>query len=431
MKKNIKNLSYMFFVQMANYVFPLITIPIVARIFGPEKLGLINYIAAIVGYFSLVVSYSFNFTGVRRVTREKNSSNQIFSTIFTSQMLLVSISMAIFAICIFTIGDLKNNIALALITFCSCLSLLFTQTWFLQAYSDFKTIALLSFVSKSASCILIVVLIKSPDDILLYAAILNVITLITAIITFGIIISKYRVKLRFAPIKDCIRYLKEDRHLFLSSVVTNLYTTTGIVLLGAISTKQDVGYYSSAQKLIEVAKSVMIMPVYQIIFPILSEKFGRDKNEGVETVKKIMPIFICMSLMMLIGMITFSKLATLIIFGKAFLPSAPIVVILSFGLFAVFYGIIIGGQVMLNMGLDKVFVKIQIIVSVFSLTANYLILPYGGGLTTATIWTVSEFAISLYQYIVLKRMGIILIDRDTFKLSSLSVALRYLTKRDS
>lgn len=56
---------------MANYVFPLITIPIVARIFGPEKLGLINYIAAIVGYFSLVVSYSFNFTGVRRVTREK------------------------------------------------------------------------------------------------------------------------------------------------------------------------------------------------------------------------------------------------------------------------------------------------------------------------------------------------------------------------
>lgn len=84
---------------------------------------MINYIAAIVGYFSLVVSYSFNFTGVRRVTREKNSSNQIFSTIFTSQMLLISISMAIFAICIFTIGDLKNNIALALITFaraCPC-----------------------------------------------------------------------------------------------------------------------------------------------------------------------------------------------------------------------------------------------------------------------------------------------------------------------
>ena len=146
-------------------------------------------------------------------------------------MLLISISMAIFAICIFTIGDLKNNIALALITLL-VLVLAFYPNMVLQAYSDFKTIALLSFVSKSASCILIVVLIKSPDDILLYAAILNVITLITAIITFGIIISKYRVKLRFAPIKDCIRYLKEDRHLFLSSVVTNLYTTTGIVLLG-------------------------------------------------------------------------------------------------------------------------------------------------------------------------------------------------------
>lgn len=73
--------------------------------------------------------------------RGKNSSNQIFSTIFTSQMLLISISMAIFAICIFTIGDLKNNIALALITLL-VLVLAFYPNMVLQAYSDFKTIAL-------------------------------------------------------------------------------------------------------------------------------------------------------------------------------------------------------------------------------------------------------------------------------------------------
>ena len=127
MKKNIKNLSYMFCAN-GKLCFPINNNTYCCQGIWSEKLGLINYIAAIVGYFSLVVSYSFNFTGVRRVTRE-NSSNQIFSTIFTSQMLLISISMAIFAICIFTIGDLKNNIALALITLL-VLVLAFTQTWF-------------------------------------------------------------------------------------------------------------------------------------------------------------------------------------------------------------------------------------------------------------------------------------------------------------
>ncbi|WP_415583535.1 oligosaccharide flippase family protein, partial [Klebsiella quasipneumoniae] len=56
MKKNIKNISYMFLVQSANYLFPLITIPIVARAFGPDKIGLLNYITAIISYFILITS---------------------------------------------------------------------------------------------------------------------------------------------------------------------------------------------------------------------------------------------------------------------------------------------------------------------------------------------------------------------------------------
>ncbi len=70
--KSVKNIIYMLSVQLVNYAFPLITIPIVAVAFGPEKIGVINYIAAIVAYFVLIVSYGFNYTGVRRFTRNKD-----------------------------------------------------------------------------------------------------------------------------------------------------------------------------------------------------------------------------------------------------------------------------------------------------------------------------------------------------------------------
>lgn len=409
MKKNIKNISYMFLVQSANYLFPLITIPIVARAFGPDKIGLLNYITAIISYFILITSYGFNFTGVRRLSRNKDRSNEIFSTIFTSQLYLTTICTFIFAICIPIINPLRGDVLLSIVIFTSCLSVLFTQTWFLQAYSDFKTIALLSFCYRFTSFVLIIFFINSPGDVILYAAIINIGTLVFSLLCFFITIKKYKLKLRISKFSMCISYLKEDRSIFFSSVITSLYTTSGIVMLGAVSSNQEVGYYTSAQKLIDVTKSIMLMPISQVIFPILSEKFGKNRMDGIKAVQSIMPAFFLFSLIVLIFMISFGGIVLEVIFGGDFSPASPMLTILSFGLFAVFYGVLIGGQVMLNLGMDKEFLNVQVIVSVASLAANYLILPFGGGVTTSIVWTLSEFFISAYQIMILKKNGISII----------------------
>lgn len=430
MKKNIKNISYMFLVQSANYLFPLLTIPIVARAFGPEKLGSLNYITAIIGYFILIASYSFNYTGVRRLTRNRIKSSDIFSTIFTSQLYLVIACTFVFSICVFIINPLRNDILLSIIIFTSCIAVLFTQNWFLQAYSDFKTIAMLSFCYRFVSFILIILFVKDSSDVMLYTAIINVGTLIFSLACFSITLKKYNIKLYISPFKNCLDYLREDKYLFFSGVVTNLYTTTGIVMLGALSSNQEVGYYTSAQKLIDVTKSIMIMPISQIIFPILSEKFGRSRDEGVVAVRSIMPSLVAFSILMLIFMVSLSDVIVKIIFGDEFIDASPMMAALSFGLFAVFYGIIIGGQVMLNLGMDKSFVMIQVIVSVISLGANYLILPFGGGMTTSLIWVASEFIISIYQIIVLKMNGVVVIGLWCLNPKSIMNSIKYALRKD-
>ncbi|WP_407289385.1 hypothetical protein [Raoultella ornithinolytica] len=108
-------------------------------------------------------------------------------------------------------------------------------------------------------------------------------------------------------------------------------------------------------------------------------------------------------------MISFGGIVLEVIFGGDFSPASPMLTILSFGLFAVFYGVLIGGQVMLNLGMDKEFLNVQVIVSVASLAANYLILPFGGGVTISIVWTLSEFFISAYQIMILKKNGISII----------------------
>ncbi|WP_260924889.1 oligosaccharide flippase family protein [Novosphingobium sp. 9] len=419
MKKHLQNFSYMFFVQVANYAFPLVTIPLVSRIFGPSNIGLINYVAAIVNYFALAVNYSFNYTGVRRLARGDTDAEKVFSAIFMSQVYIFSLCLVIFAAMTWMFDDLRNNMGLAWATFLTCLAMLFNQVWFLQAKGDFRTIALISFAAKAATFALILMVIRSPKDVVTYVLILNGAAVVSGLFGLIVVLRKYRIRLAIPPVSECLKMIGEDKILFFSAVSTSLYTSGGIVLLGAFAGVQEIGYYSSAQKLIDVIRTVALNPFFQILFPILSASVSRDREGALKVIRLYMPVFVLFSIGLLIGMLLFGKLMISVIFGQAFLPALPIFLVLSFGLIAVFYGLLVGGQVMLNLGYDRAFLNIQIVVSVASLIVNYFVLPRGGGMTTAIVWSTAEIVMSLSQVIFLKRAGVTLFERDAFRLASL------------
>lgn len=417
--KNIRNISYMFIIQIANYLLPLITLPIISRIFGPEKIGFVAYVTAIVGYFLLIVDYSFNFTGVRRISKSPNESNKIFNTIITIRIILFILSTLIFIILLFLFKDFKENFIISISIFLTCLVPVFSNTWFLQANNDFKSIAILSFLSKLIITIYVLLYVRVKEDLNNYVVISSLSYIIPSIISFVYIIKKYKIKIEVANIRNCLAYLNEEKFLFLSAIVTNLYTTTGIVVLGIFASKLDVGLYTSAQKIIDLMRSIIWLPISMIIFPILATKFGSSEKEGVEAVKKILPVFSILIILIALGLLIFGKFIVLTLFGKEFTDSYSILVILIVGLIAVYYGSLIGGQVMLNLGMDKEFVSIQIIIGVASLLLNILILPYGGGKTTAYIWSVSEVIITTYQIYILGKRNIFIFGREIFLYSNL------------
>ncbi|AWD70008.1 hypothetical protein C0119_06975 [Acinetobacter schindleri] len=429
MNNNIKNLSYMLMVQVANYLLPLINIPILARAFGPENLGLITYITAITAYFVLLIDYSFNFTGVRRISKDELDPVKVFNTILTARCYLFLVSIIVFSISLYFINDLRENYLLLSIFFLSCLVPIFTNMWFLQAKNMFKQIAIFNFVAKLAVTIGVIILIKSKDDVIKYAILLNFSNLVIAIIGFYYICKKFNIYLKFVKFKEVVKYLIEDKYLFLSSIVTNLYTTTGIVILGALSTKVEVGYYGAAQKIIELAKNVVAMPIYQVVFPILARKFGESQIIGVEAVKKILPLFHLLVFTVTCGLILGGYLLILILFGAAFSDSYIILFILSFGLMAGFYGILIGGQIMLNIGMDKEFVRIQVVVAIVSVAMSLMILPSGGAITIAVIWALSELIITFYQIIILRKNGIKILNKNQLNIQSIKDSMKYMVKK--
>ncbi|CUS87083.1 Polysaccharide biosynthesis protein [Candidatus Kryptonium thompsonii] len=88
----LKNIFSLSILQFANYVLPLITIPYVVRVIGPDKFGLISFAQAFATYFLLVVNYGFDLSATREISSNRDNKNtlvRIYSNVLFTKAFFV------------------------------------------------------------------------------------------------------------------------------------------------------------------------------------------------------------------------------------------------------------------------------------------------------------------------------------------------------
>lgn len=402
--KILKNFSYLGIVQTLNYALPIITIPLVSRALGVEKIGLISYIYSYLTYLILFINYSFSLTAIRKQNKI-NNLNHTFSLVFKSQIFLLILTIPFLILALLFVPDLKQNMILTCISYIAVIGAFFDKNWVYQYKQDLSLVAIINVVLKFLSVLLIILFIKEQKDYLVYAVILYSATLLTNLSLFLICIRKYEIKVVKIKIQQVFEFLKEGKMLFFSSVVISLYTSTSTLLLGLYCNNRDVGLFAAASKLVDIAKVFAIMPITQLIYPIVTQKISDNVEEGVLFVKKLMPIFNLMAVLLFFGAIIVGPFILYLLFGAQFLDAIPILWVLSFTLVLILYSTVFGILLMVNLGMDHLFFKNQLYVAIFSVLLTTLVLPYGAGMTSAIILVISEIMITAYQYYCLKSKG--------------------------
>lgn len=409
--KILKNFSYLGIVQTLNYALPVITIPLVSRALGVEKIGLISYVYSYLIYLILFINYSFSLTAIRKQNKI-DDLNHVFSLVFKSQIFLLILTISFLILALLFVPDLKQNMLLTCISYIAVIGAFFDKNWVYQYKQDLSLVAIINVVLKFLSVLLIILFIKEQKDYLVYAVILYGATLLTNLSLFLICIRKYEIKVVKIKIQQVFEFLEEGKMLFFSSVVISLYTSTSTLLLGLYCNNRDVGLYTAASKLVDIAKVFAIMPITQLIYPIVTQKISDNVEEGVLFVKKLMPIFNLMAVLLFFGAIIVGPFILYLLFGAEFLDAIPILWVLSFTLVLILYSTVFGILLMVNLGMDHLFFKNQLYVAIFSILLTILVLPYGAGMTSAIILVASEIMITAYQYYCLKSKGYQLFNLD-------------------
>ena len=415
MSKVIKNIGYLGFVQVVNYIFPLITVPYVSRIIGPEYFGIINYSTVFMSYFIMLIGYGFDLTATRRIAQSPDDSQLreiVFSEILNARLVLFFLCTFLFFISIFFITPLKNNITITSLLYLMCLSNVFTPQYLYQGMQNLTIFAKANFFRGLISTILVFLFIKKQEDYT-YLVAINVILGLSMSIFFHFNAKYlYNLKFNFIPLQNTLLLIWNEKTIFLTTVVISLYTTTNVVLLGFFDTIKNVGYFTTGQNLVNISTTVLTVPLSAALYPYLGTAFSKSKKNGLEIAKKILPIIIYL---ITISCLILFLLAPYIInilykFKNSILPMqimafCPLIISLSN-----FFGI----QIMLNLNLDRLFFKIITICSLFGLVCNIIISSQLGYIGTAINILVVESTVTFVLYIVLKKRGIDLISFKNF-----------------
>ena len=430
----VKNIFSLGTVQLVNYVFPLITVPYVSRIIGPESYGIINYATSFIAYFTLLIGYGFDLTATRKIARNPDDNDYVsavFSQVVNARILLFLISVLLFLVCILLVEPLRNNIYVTLIIFASTISVVLVPQYIYQGKQHLSIFAFLNFLKGLIGTLLVFVLIKKRDDFVILPAINVTVGLLGSVFLLIYACRKFNLTYHWVKIKDSVKLLYEERVIFISAVVISLYTTTNTVVLGLFVSATEVGYFTVSLSLLNVISSVISSPFSSAFYPFIGTAFAQNRETGLDVIRKILPIISYLTLIAGFILYVFAPLIIQVFYGNQFHNAVLSFRIMAFTPFIISMSNIFGIQTMLNLNMDKTFFRATATASIIGLLLNIFMSKFYGYLGTAWNTIIIETFVTVYMYYLLRKMNINVFEKRYFNLKfAINLAKNIFAKRN-
>lgn len=406
-----KNHSFNLLMQVINILFPIITIPYITRILGPENLGKINFANSIVQYFLLLASLGIPVYAVREIAKVRDDSEALkkrFYEIALIQLLLTIISLIIYYSFIFSINGLYKEKYIYIFLSLQIISNALDFTWFIKGIEKYRYATIAMFFSKIFNIILLFMLLKERSQYHLYALIIGgsyfINIFINMIITILLLKQFKTKKIEFIQTKNLKYHLSGLTIFFLSQIAIKVYTVMDQTMLGIFSTNEAVGYYSMSIRLVKVTLT-LITSMSIVMLPRISNAIS---NNEIENVKKYVSLSIKMVYLLAIptifGITGIGSEIIKVFLGSEFLESIFIFKLASVLLIIIGLSNIFGIQIMIPFGKEKKFTVILILSAVINFLLNILLIPKLSyfGATYATI--IAELFVTISMFFEVKKL---------------------------
>ena len=351
-----KNFIYNIIYQVLILIIPLILSPYLSRVIYADGIGIYSYTYSIIHYFMLLTMLGVNNYGNRSIAKvrdNKDKLSKVFWSIYLLQ-LIMGIIMIILYIGFVLIFNNHYKIV-ALIQSLFIVSAMLDINWFFFGMEEFKkTITRNTFV-KIGNALLVFLLVKSSDDVWIYTLIMAGMTCLSQIILWSFL-RKY-VKFKKITWNDIKKHIKPNLVLFIPIIAVSLYKIMDKIMLGAMSSVSEVGFYENAEKIINIPLA-LITALGTVMLPRISNLTSKGDDKKIkEYINKSERFVMFMSFSMCCGLIAVGYNFAPLFFGKSFQKSGILIMLLSITLPFLSFANVLRTQYLIPNEQDKIYIK--------------------------------------------------------------------------
>lgn len=244
---------------------------LVRRLLGPAAIGQVNWNVALLGYFALVANPGLQIIGSIELAKRPNETARIASLVLTLQLLFSILAYgAVFGVAAL---DLRGP-RIGLLLLWQGLSLFITALnldWVLRAHERMVACSIVSFLVTALQLPVLMILIRGPADVMVYAVAALPCMLLGAAYNFWYI--RHLGYLRTARLSPTLAGWRDLMNkawpLAASQFAILICWNSGSVILGFTDGDRAVGLYSTAARLVFMT-TIVSGAMFNAYLPVLS-----------------------------------------------------------------------------------------------------------------------------------------------------------------
>lgn len=398
--KVVRNYLYNAGYQLLNLIVPFITVPYIARVLGPEGVGINSYTNSIITYFLLLGTLGITVYGNREIAYHRDDINErskIFWEIEFLQLMTIVFSYIVFLGFNFFQVQYKSYF---LIQSLWIIAGAFDVSWLFMGMEDFKKTVLRNTLVKIVSLAAIFIFVRNSGDVGVYIFILGIAQVLGNLTLWPYLPNVVRFP-KFSSL-NIWRHLGPTMVLFIPQIATQVYLQLNKTMLGQFDSVIASGYYDYADKLIKMALAV-ITATGTVMLPHMSNLAAKgDMKRFNNALYKSFSFVSFLAIPLTFGI---AAVATTLapwyygdkfaIVGHLIMIEAPVAVLIG-------WSNVMGLQYLMPLKRVKAYTKSVTYGAIVNILINIpLIITMGAaGATVATV--VSEIVVTGYQFWVVR-----------------------------
>lgn len=392
------NFGYLSLLQVAGYVFPLISMPYLARVIGADGFGKIAFASAIVVWIQTISDWGFNLTATRDVAQNRDNKelvSRIFSNVLWARSVLTLLSGIILLLVVLLVPYLRENADIIFVTFLLVPGYILFPEWFFQAIEKMKYTTFFNLFLKLVFTVAVFVFIHKREDYLMQPLLTTIGYLLCGIGALYLIFKKWGYSLYKPQWGEIFKTIRNSTDVFINNLMPNLYNSFSVMLLGFFGGSTANGIYDGGNRFPSIFYQFQSV-LSRVFYPFLSRR--PDKHSFYAKLN------IVSALVGSVILVLISPLIIKIMFGDEFEKSVVVMQILSFSVVFLAMGYTYGTNFLIINHKEKPLRNLTFISSIVGMCVSVPLVYYFSYIGAAVTVLLCRGLLGVGSYVLAKRI---------------------------